>query len=511
MNSQVVIISIALVYFALMVVIGVWANRHTSSTEDFLVAGGSLGFFVMAVAVSASALSGWGMIGGTGTVYSWGLAGFVAVTLFTPVGFALSWFLLGTRLYRAAQRHEIYSVPDFIKLRYGNRAAHISMSVALALGSIAYMTAQIGAMGLLMQIIFGFPFSVGVWVGSFIVASYTIAGGMLAAVWTDLVQGILMVAMAVLVFLVAVFNGGGWGDTLSTVASEDPAFVSAVGAGSITWLVAAIIMTIFGNAGQPHIIHKFLMLRDERELRWGAVVAGVTFALASLFIFGVGLAVRAAVIDGSIPALDNIDNVAPYFLNNMVNPVVGGLALAGLLAAIMSSSSSFITIGASAVMRDLAGGLGIRVRRELLWGRIWAGIIVLASVLVGLYLDQIIFLAGAFGWAAFAAAIFGPIVFGLYWRRATGVAAVATIIVGILINLSLTGLTARGVITLPEYFFVGGFSVVFCMLLFIVVSYLTSSSSDQERFDSLYPEVEVGSATERSRRESTTSGGGVIT
>lgn len=504
MGSQIVIFSIAIGYFMLMVVIGIWASRRTSSAKEFLAAGQSLGFFVMAIAAFSSVQSGWGMVGGTGSTYDWGIAGYVAVSLFTPLGFALSWFLLGSRLRRAAQRHEIYSIPDFIKVRYGSRAAHISISIALMFGAIAYMTAQIGAMGILMQLLFGVPLGTGVWIGSAIVASYTIAGGMLAAVWTDLIQGILMVVMSLVVFVFAISNSGGWFNTLNTLSSEDPALVSAVGAVPVTWMIASAIMITFGNAGQPQVVHKFLMLRDESELRWGAAVAGVAYALTAFFVVGIALSVRAAVIEGRIPPFDSIDNVAPYFLNNMINPVVGGLALTALLAAIMSSASSFITIGASAIMRDLAGGLGIRVRREVLWGRVFSGFIVLASVVVGLYLDQIVYLAGAFGWAAFAAAIFGPIVFGLFWKRATGTAAATSIIVGVIINLSLTVLSAREIVTFPEHFFVGGFSVVFCMLLFIVVSYLTYSPEAEKRFADLYPKRE--SITEQSEQASLEKG-----
>lgn len=111
----------------------------------------------------------------------------------------------------------------------------------------------------------------------------------------------------------------------------------------------------------------------------------------------------------------------------------------------------------------------------------------LAALLFGLYLTQIIYLLGAFGWSAFAAAIFGPIAFGLYWKRATGVATTVTIVIGLGFNVVATVLVAREIITLPDYFFVGGVSVVLSMLVFIVVSYLTQSAKDEDGFAALYP------------------------
>lgn len=496
MSSQVIIFATAIIYFLLMIVIGFWAQRRTSSAKEFLVAGQSLGFFVMAIAAFSSIQSGWGFVGNTGTAYGWGVQGLLAGPILVPLGFALSWFLLGARLRRAAQHHEIYSIPDFIKVRYRDRSSHIAMSVAIFLGTVGYMTAQIAAMGVVMSLLFGVSIAWGAWIGAAIVAAYTIAGGMLAAVWTDLIQGLLMVVISIAVFIAALSITGGWGGMLNSVSGGDSSLVSiSEGVQPFVWILGSAIMITFGAAGQPQLVHKFLMLRDEQELRWGALVAGVAYATTTLFSLGIGLAVRAGVADGSISAFENVDNVAAYFLNNLVNPVLGGLALTAILAAIMSSASSFITIGASSMMRDFTGGLGISVRRELLWGRICSGIIVLLALLFGIYLDQIIFLLGSFGWAAFAGAIVGPIALGLYWKRATAIATTVSIAAGLLFNFITTILTARGIISLPDYIFIGGVAVAGSILLFIVISYFTQSTNEEKNFDALYQ------ADEQTQRE----------
>ncbi|WP_257352276.1 sodium:solute symporter family transporter [Pseudalkalibacillus decolorationis] len=493
-----VILITVVIYFLIMLLVGFWANRRTKSSKDFLVAGQSLGFFVMAIATFSSIQSGWGMFGTTGTVYGWGIQAVIATGIITPIGFFLSWTLLGTKLRRIAQYHEVYSVPDIIRVRYGSRAAHITMSVAMFIGSIGYMTSQITAMGFIMSLLFDTSFITGAWIGSIIVAIYTIAGGMLAAVWTDLIQGVLMVGMSLAVFIVATANAGGWGGMLNSIAAENPEFTSLMGIMPITWIFSAAIMIIFGSAGQPQLITKFLMLRDEKELRWGALTASVAYAITTLFSIGVGLAVRALVIEGSVPALDNIDNVTTQFLGSedLINPVLGGLALTALLAAIMSSASSFITIGASSIMRDLASAFNIQVKRDLLWGRIYSAVIVLLSLLFGLYLDQIIYLLGAIGWSAFGAATFGPIVLGIYWKRATGIATTISIILGLVFNLVATILTANGIITVPEYFHIGGITLIAGMLIFIVLSYVTSSADDQEKFENMYLDNHLKHKTE---------------
>jgi sodium/proline symporter len=231
-----VVLAIVILYFAVMFAIGYWANTKMASSKEFLVAGQTLGFFVMAIATFSSIQSGFGMIGHTANTYAWGLQAIIAAALLVPLSFALSWFLLGARLYRLARTHEVYSVPDVVKVRYPHRSAHFSMSVAMFVGSVAYMTAQITAMGVIVGIIFDTSVTMGAIIGSVVVAAYTIAGGMLAAVWTDQIQGLLMIVMAVAAFFVATRSAGGWSEMIATVASAIPVTINGLGIREGIWV-----------------------------------------------------------------------------------------------------------------------------------------------------------------------------------------------------------------------------------------------------------------------------------
>lgn len=487
MDSQTVILLVAIGYLLMMLAVGAWANTKMKSSKDFLVAGQSLGFFVMAIASFSSIQSGWGMVGSTGTTSAWGVGAVVSVAV-VPLGFALAWFLLGGRLRRISQKHEVYSIPDIVRVRYDSRAAHIWMSIAMILGAIGYMTAQIVAAGVITSLLLGIPFMTATWIGGLIVAAYTIAGGMLAAVWTDLIQGLAMIGMSIAIFFIALSTSGGWTNMLDTLAGESVKFVALEGVQPAVWIVANAILLCFGIIAQPQLIHKFLMLRSAKELKWGATVAGIGYATTTLFSLGVGLAMRSAIIEGRATEPDVLDDTANSFLSQFTSPVIAGLALVALLAAIMSSASSFITIGASALTRDLVGALrGGSLRRELTWNRLASLGVVVASIVIGLYLDQIIYLLGAIGWAAFAAAIFGPVVIGVYWRRGTGIAALVSVIVGLALNIVLTILTSQGFWTPPPTFFAGPLVVTVGVLVYVGLSYLTSSRADEESFDDLYP------------------------
>lgn len=485
MDTQTIILVVSLAYFILMISIGVWANRRMKSSKDFLVAGQSLGFFVMAIASFSSIQSGWGMVGTTGTVSSWGVGVLVTVSVL-PVGFAAAWFLLGTKLRRLSVKHNVYSIPDIVRVRYKGRSAHLGMTIAVIIGAIGYMTSQVVAAGIIMSLLLGIPLAVATCVGALIVAAYTVAGGMLAAMWTDLIQGLIMIGMSVAIFCIALASGGGWGNIIDTLRSEDVNLLSLDGIQPAVWIVANAMMYFLGIIGQPQLVHKFLMLKSSKELKWGAMVAGIGYAATTLFSIGIGLATRSAIIDGRVEVPAVLDDTATNFLSNFTSPVIAGLALVALLAAIMSSASSFITIGASALMRDLAASFGLRLNRELLWNRVGSVIIVVAALVIGLYLDQIIYLLGAIGWAAFAAAIFGPIVLGIYWRRGTGLAATMSIFAGLGLNIVLTLATSNGWITLPAYFFSSTAVICVGILVYIVVSFVSSSTDDRALFDSLF-------------------------
>lgn len=499
MDSQVLILTIAIVYLGLMLGIGYWANKRMKSSKDFLVAGQSLGFFVMAIASFSSIQSGWGMVGSVGTTSSWGIGALIASAILAPLGFALAWFLLGGKLRHIGHRHNAYSVPDIVRARYQSRQARLWISIAMIVGAIGYMTAQVVAAGFITMLLLGLPFHISLIIGAAIVALYTVAGGMLAAIWTDLVQGLLMIAISVIVFFVVLNVGGGWRQTVDTLWQEDPNFLMLDGIQPVVWIMVNSLMIGMGMIGQPQLIHKFLMLKSSQELKWGATVASIGYAVTTLFALGVGLAARNQIIIGEMAPLDNPDDTAPQFLIEFTSPILTAFTLTALLAAIMSSASSFITIGASAATRDFLGGIGVTLKRELLWNRVASVAVTLVAVLVALYLDQIIYLLGAIGWAAFAAATIGPIVLGLYWRKGTGLGALSAIITSLALNVFLT--LAPDIIpgwNPPPQFFSGFTVIVVGIVTYVGVSLLTQNKHDVEKFDNLYKPstVDATSSTE---------------
>lgn len=439
------ILWIVVLHLGLVVAIGFWALRRTRTAKDFFIAGQDVGLLVTGLATMSASFSGFVFVGGPGLTYRMGLA---SLFICLPVGFTaglLCW-AVAKRLRLLAEVREIYTVPDAILARFGSRWASGLAAVAVVVGSIGYLGAQFLALGVLIESLFGYALPVAMALGLAVVLVYAMAGGMLAGVYTDLVQGVLMVFAAAAVFGYALDAGGGLGTMAKDlVASEHfgPSFLDPLGRVPVFTALGFFFVFGVGTLGQPHMLHKFYMLDDPRKLRWMPLLLGSTQALCILIWLGIGLAIPALVARGSLAPLDNPDDASPLFLLHHTPDLLAGLVFAGILAAIMSTVDSFVNIGAAALVRDLPKALGRRVRNELLWGRLAVLGIALLAVGLALSYRDLIALLGTFAFGTFAAALAPAVAIGLNWTRVPARAAVASIGTGLGLNLLLEGLAKQ--------------------------------------------------------------------
>ncbi|MEE4271757.1 MAG: hypothetical protein V2I67_08785 [Thermoanaerobaculales bacterium] len=440
------IIWTAVVYLGLVVIIGVWAVRRTKNAKDFFIAGQGIGLLVTALATMSAAFSGFVFIGGPGLTYRMGLASlFISIPVSFTAGL-LCW-VVAKRLRLLAEVREVFTVPDVIYCRYKSRAASGLAAAAVIIGTIGYLGAQLKALGILIEAIFGTRELLGEWslaaamlIGLVIVVFYATAGGMVAGVYTDLFQGALMVGAAVAVFYYALVAGGGLENMARSIAESDafgPGHVDPLGAIPIFTAMGFFLVFAVGNLGQPHMLHKFFMLDDPRKLKWMPLIVGLTQTLCVLIWLGIGLAVPALVATGKLAPLVNPDDASPQFLLNFAPEILAGMVFAGILAAIMSTADSFVNIGSAALIRDLPHAFGRQVSDQLFWGRVAVvGIACAAAVFAYAYGD-LIALLGTFAFGTFGAALGPALAIGLNWRRVTAAAATASIATGMGVNLVL--------------------------------------------------------------------------
>ena len=441
-----VILVTALVYLVIVLAIGAWALRRTRSAKDFFIAGQGIGLLVTGLATMSAAFSGFVFIGGPGLTYRMGLA---SLFICLPVSFtaALLAWVVAKRLRLLAEVREVYTVPDAIYCRYQSRLASGLAAVAVVVGTVGYLGAQLLAMGVMIESIFGTRASLGEWslpvamaAGLAVVLVYATAGGMVAGVYTDLFQGALMVVAASGVFYYAMKSGGGLESIACSIVTSDafgPGFLDPLGTVPILTAMGFFFVFAIGNLGQPHMLHKFYMLDDPRKLKWIPALVGGTQAMCVLIWLGIGLAVPALVAQGRLDALTNPDDAAPTFLLNFTPDLLSGLVFAGILAAIMSTADSFVNIGSAALVRDLPRAFGRRTDDELTWGRVAVFVIAVAAALFAWLYQDLIALLGTFAFGTFGAALAPAVAIGLNWRRVTAGAASASIATGMGLNLAL--------------------------------------------------------------------------
>jgi SSS family transporter len=487
------------IYLLIVLGIGVWGYMQTESTKDFLITGKSIGTWVLALTAFSVIQSGFGFVGGPELIYQFGTTSFW-IFLTAPLGFLITWVVLAKRMRILADIRDVLTLADGMYVRYESDAVRGLTGIAVVVGVIAYLATNLAALQYVMRAIFGIPAIYGLFGGAAILLFYSILGGMIAGVWTDFVQAITMITGAVFVFFFAVSFGGGVESISRNLATADPSLVSPFGTLGIESALAAPIfgglgwwiLFSIGAAGQPHLITKFYMSRNLKILRWGAPIAAISYAISSLLALSTGLSMRAMVEAGARVAPESASIVGPVFVLEHTPGVVAGLILAALLAAIMSTSDSFLNIGAAAVSRDIPRALGKPIQDDNTELRVTQGALTgltVLSTLVVFYSDTLVGILGTIGWGFFAAAIFPIAVFGMNWKGATAEGAVASGIVGIGFNLlfsavprigDVVGATALadGVGGIYSGIF-GGLPVGATALLFAIVTFVGVSIATQ--------------------------------
>lgn len=470
--AQPVIGGVAIAYFAIVAVIGIWATRRTKSAKDFFVAGQGIGLVTLAIASMAATLSGFAFIGGPGLVYTIGL-GAVFIILPAALTNSMGAWVMAKRLRLLAEVREMITIPDAIAARFDSRAAQGLAGLAIVLAVVGYMATNLLALGLVIEAIFGVSHGSAIWIGTAIVLAYSVSGGILAGIYNDVFQGLLMAVASTLVFFYALHAGGGLSAIAHTIMSHDPAVLSPWG--KLSPLAALSFFFVFGlgSLGQPHVAHKFFMLRDARRLKWFPLLMTLALFLSLLLFVGVGLAMKALVLSGASAPLVKADDATPVFLLRFVPLPLAALVFSSVAAAIMSTVNSFMSIGSAALTHDLPIAFGNRVQNELRWGRIWTVVITLVAALVAQASGTLVAFLGVFGWGLFASTLVPSLAIGLNWQGATRAGAVSSIATGLITTLTLETLAFFKVFAFPAGVTATAIALVASLLVFFGVSWLT--------------------------------------
>ncbi|MDH3650792.1 MAG: hypothetical protein OEQ53_13995 [Saprospiraceae bacterium] len=472
-RNPIVLTSVAL-YMLLCIGIGLWALRRTKTTKDFFMAGRNLGVMVTAFAVFSSTLSGFGFVGGPGLVYRMGMSS-VWMVVCAVIGFNLSFYLLGKRIRLLAEVKDAISLPDIVASRYGSESVRFSVAIAILLGVVGYLATQILAMAFVLQDIFHqtdfwpqITLTQSAMISCAILVFYSVTGGIVASVYTDMIQGGIMVTAAILIFFTVMYTyDGGFTEISQIISSDDVEAMGPWGTLGMVGCLSWLFMFGLGSSGQPHVITKMMMNKKVSHAKYILPISNVGYLISALLWISIGLVMRALVISGGHPELAAADSAAPQFLQNYAHPVLAGIVFAGLFAAIMSTADGFLNIGTAAVMHDIPKALGLTIiRNELLWARIVTVILTIVAASFAFYTGDLVAILGAFGWGTFAAALVPVVAIGFNWKRGTALAANVAVISSLAINFLVKLMNLR----IPYGIDVGALSLLFSLTIFIGIS-----------------------------------------
>jgi sodium/proline symporter len=389
-------------YKLVLVGIGLWATRRTRDTSDFFLGGRRLGGWVAAISASASSSSAWTLVAVSGMAYLWGLP---ALWLFpaTLSGFLINWLWVAPRLMRDSRASGAITLTEFIA---GPDAAQgwprriVLLASGVVLFSFTfYVAAQFQAAGNAFASAFGLEMSTAVLIGAAVVLLYTLLGGFWAVSVTDTLQGLVMAFTALVLPLAAVAAAGGPGIVWAAAAAAGGATGGPPTAGiAAVGFVLGTLGIGLGYPGQPHVVNRFMALRDARALRDGQVIALSWAVLIYAGMITLGFAARA--LYGT--ALAN-EQVLFETANRLFPPVLAAVMIAAVLSAIMSTADSQLLVAASSASHDLPR----RGRGSLRISRLVVALISALAVVIAVQLPQTIFARVLFAWAALGAA-FGP-------------------------------------------------------------------------------------------------------
>ena len=430
--------TVLVLYLGIMAFIGWYAGRKTNSIGDFFVLSGKAGVLVSGIAYFSTQFSMGTFLGTPGTIYGVGYAGMAISVPGAVFCMILPALLIGRKLITLGHKYGFLTMADYLTDRYHSKKMSGVLGVMMLFFLVPMMGAQIIGAGVIVHVFTGLPEWVGVVGMGIIVILYCMSGGMKGAMMTDVIQGSLMIATAVVTFIVSVVMGGGFSNINHTLQSMNEAYLTFPGANGYmpwTYYVSNIVLWSFFTMGQPHLFTKFFAMKDHKTMFKAILLgtAGMFFSATLIEWAGVnGIA--------SIQNIEKADQIIPMILQRGMNPFLASIFIAGIVAAGMSTIDGILVTTTGAVTRDIYQKIINKDATDenvMKLSKVVTVIIGIIVICFGVFQPGSIFEINLFAFSGMAIFVV-PILFGIYWKKATAKGAIASVIVGIISLLLFT-------------------------------------------------------------------------
>jgi len=458
MGDTLQILIAMVIYMAVVIILGVtFARRANASSDAYFLGGRSLGPWVTAMSAEASDMSGWLLMGLPGVAYWCGIADAAWTAIGLAAGTYVNWLIVSKRLRRYSEKAgNAITLPEYFSNRFHEKRKVIMTiaAVFILIFFTVYAASCLVTCGKLFSTLFGMPYVPMMIVGAVFVLIYTIIGGFLAESASDFMQAVVMIVALGVIVVVGTVSAGGFGAVIEN-AQSIPGFLDFFGiatpqtvdgvqqsvngaplfgeAAQYGFLpIASALAWGLGYFGVPQVLLRFMAIRHEDELKRSRRIATVWCVISLTIAVFIGLVGRT-LFPTALTTSSDAENVFILLSTNLLPPLIAGFVMAGILAATISSSDSYLLIAASAFAKNIYQGLFRKKasdREVLNISRLTLLLIAVVAIIIALDENSVIFTIVSFAWAGFGAT-FGPLMlFSLFWKRTTRAGAIAGMVSG---------------------------------------------------------------------------------
>lgn len=480
-----------LIFFGVMVGIGLYCRKNTTDVNGFVLGGRNVGPWLTAFAYGTSYFSAVVFVGYAGQFgWKYGLASTWIGIGNAVIGTLLAWLVLGKRTRLMTQHLKSSTMPEFFGKRFHSNALKIGASFIVFIFLIPYTASLYNGLSRLFGMAFNIDFEVCIILMALLTAAYVIAGGYMATAINDFIQGMIMLVGIVMIIIAVLKTQGGFtaafqglSEVVDPAVSEQAgAFTKILGPDPVN-LIGVIILTSLGTWGLPQMVQKFYAIKDEAAIKKGTIISTLFAVVVSggcYFLGGFGRLFSEQVDI----AKEGFDSIIPQMLSNL-SPMMIGLVVILVLSASMSTLSSLVIASSSTLTIDVIKDHMVKdmsEKKQVLYMRSLIVVFIVISVVIAIiqYRGNVTFIAQLMGvsWGALAGSFLAPFLYGLYWKKTTKASVWVCFIFGSVLMIANMLFRAQFPVLLQSPINAGAFAMLAGLIIVPVVSLFTKKPDD---------------------------------